>query len=586
MSFRYLLAIIALYLKFAEASNTPAIASDLIEWDDFHDMTSSSIENQSALSADVNINPICRAHDIFFSNLVASCPSVVIRNIENMTRLLFDDEIECWYLQNLYESRSWRHGASMNAPITVSSPPAPSRSAKLGDGTLEFVPMPCKQCETDRKDRSFILGSAYTHSMAKLLVDYSSSHTGAKILASSDHLQGVSDILAADDNRYLLTLCSNKVWFTIRLADEVFIEKIGLIASELFASTFRHIQILGSRQYPTTEWRVLGEVETNPLETQEWFDLSASSHCSKCYVKYIKIRVLTHHALEGYTNCALTRIQIFGSTLLQSLDKIQNMNSTTGSSVAANRDPAFVKAPIEKLYSFMSTSTEPEMPQVVPVVTPTPAPVTPSPVDHSAAKDESNNPLLAFVEEMTLLKKQYAAMSHSLYSMNEALKSSQSGMNQTSTSTSHGTITVSILGTSFVVSRNWDATKLLVLVLVLVQCMTMYMVIWRNGRSKHVEQGRTVQIDYRLGQAGSDTDSEVRDNGRMKSTKPFATPMKKRHHGIWKPRIRRSVFYHYMGIPNKGDEEETVPNDEKTSVAVATAGSEDASASLGVKLEI
>jgi len=556
---------------------------DPSDWDEHHDVPDSVTETRSPKLPFLSTHPICRTQKFFHYYEVASCPLLLRESLEHRNRPLFDDETECWYLQNLYESRSWRFTASTSPSTHVSSPPAPSRSAKLGDGTLEYVPLPCKQCETDRKDRSFILGSAYTHSMAKLLVDYSSSHSGAKILASSDHLQGVSDILVADDNRYLLTQCSNKVWFTVRLADEVFIEKIGLIASELFASTFRHIQILGSRQYPTSEWRVLGEIETNPLETQEWFDLSASSHCSKCYVKYLKIRVLTHHALEGYTNCALTRIQVFGSTLLQSLDKIQNMNSTAGGSgpsVAANRDPSFVKAPIEKLYKMMVVA-EPDVPQVVSPINPTPlpSPVTPPPPpqqppaeEPKTVSDESNNPLLSFVEEMTQLKKQYAAMSHSLYAMNEVLRN-QAVTNQTGSAASNSaTITVSILGTSFVVSRNWDATKLLVIVLVIVQCMTMYMVVSRSGsRDKNGEHAVVIDFHHEDPSTG-----DLRDTSRIKNTKPFVTPMKKRHHGIWKPRIRRSVFYHYMGIPNKMDD----GKEEKGSIAAATAGSADVLATM------
>jgi len=285
--------------------------------------------------------------------------------------------------------------------------------------------------------------------------------------------------------------------------------------------------------------------------------------------------VLTHHALEGYTNCALTRIQIFGSTLLQSLDKIQNMNSTTGSSSTANRDPAFVKAPIDKLYNLMNV-VEPDIVPNIPVVAPpTVAPTTSLPPQQPVAKDESNNPLLAFVEEMTQLKSQYAAMSHNLYAMNEALKS-QSALNQTVVPLAPGTITVSILGTSFVVSRNWDAMKLLVIVLVLVQCMTMYMVFSR--KTKNNEHVRSAQIVHRSGLANSsDSENDSRDASRMKLGKPFVTPMKKRHHGIWKPRIRRSVFYHYMGIPNKSDDV-VKTEDETTRVHGTITGTVDMSA--------
>lgn len=536
------------------------------EWEETHFITQSTEVPDSTLSELSHSAPLCRCQHPLKAPTLNVCPSeeYLVKSINK--RPLFDDEIQCWYLLNLYESQSWKFLSSNAIPSTAASPAAPVRLGSSPDGVIDYVPMPCPQCETDRKDRSFILGQLYTNSMTKLLVDYASSHAGAKILASSDNLQGISDILAADDNRYLLSQCANKVWFTIRLADEVFIEKIGLIASELFASTFRHIQILGSRQYPTSEWRLLGEIETNPLETQEWFDISASSDCSKCYVKYLKIRVLTHHALEGYTNCALTRIQVFGSTLLQSLDKIQNMNSTSGSGTpgsTANRDPAFVKIPFDKLQAAMvvtppessDTVTKPPNLPVAPIP-PTPPPVVPQESSETKSKEESSNPLLVFVEEMTLLKKQYAAMSHSLYSMNEALRAEKSA---NSTTSAPEWITISVLGTRFIVSRNWDGTKLLMIVLVVVQCITMYMVLKRNGRVKIGDRSQSVVIDVRKNTDVSDSSSEIHELGKMKNPKIFATPLKKRNHGIWKPRIRRSVFYHYMGIPSKGEEVSIAP---------------------------
>jgi len=404
--------------------------------------------------------------------------------------------------------------------------------------------------------------------MTKLLVDYASNQAGAKVLAQSDGLQSVSDILASDENRYLLSLCSNKVWFTIRLSDEVFVEKVGIVARELFASTFRHIQILGSRQYPTTEWRVLGEIETNALENQEWFDVSASSLCSKCYVKYLKIRVLTHHALEGYTNCALTRVQVFGSNLMQSLDKIQSLNNTITETVAA-KTPTFAKIGIEKLQEWIlppgeSVAQPPPQP-IVPETTPSQPPTAPS----------GDNPLVTFLEEMAQLKKQYVSMAGSLYSMNEVLKAHSSqissdanrrgdlmnGGNQTTGSESMGAgaIVVTFFGKSYNLPRaSLGNLELVLVVVVITQIITMVLVLKsRNGRGDPVIQNginrsTSVVVDFQREESseiGGGGDDALSHSRILKRGGNYATPLKKRKHGIWKPRIRRSVFYHYMDIP-------------------------------------
>jgi hypothetical protein len=295
--------------------------------------------------------------------------------------------------------------------------------------------------------------------------------------------------------------------------------------------------------------------------------------------------VLTHHALEGYTNCALTRVQIFGSTLLQSLDKIQNMNnsslSPSSSAGGGNREPAFAKYPFEKLQGMMmvpepintsSSQNNAQPNQGGTVIVPTPQPNVPNPppiqeppkppAPTTSQFEESNNPLLAFVEEMTQLKKQYAALSHNLYAMNDLLKSQGGGAaNETNLASASGTITISVFGTSFIVSRNWDGTRLVVIFLVVVQCMTMYMVLTRrqHQHSSSPQTGQPITIDFRRYATGEKSGSDSNETSRVRMvSKPFVTPMKKRHHGIWKPRIRRSVFYHYMGIPPKGDDRDVL----------------------------
>lgn len=335
---------------------------------------------------------------------------------------------------------------------------------------METVPVPCIPCDAERKDRSFVRGTAYTGQSTRLLVDHASASAGAKIVSYSPGMRGVNDILVSDDNKYLLTVCS-AVWFTIRLADEVFVEKIGLVASELFASTFRHLQILGSRNLPTTEWRILGEIETNPMENQELFDIGASSECNKCYVKYIKVRVLTHHALEGYTNCALTRFQVFGSTVLQSLDKIRQETPPAGS-----RLPTFVRTSVHTLAELM----EERISQLngVPYVAPPAAEIEPViTVDPPTTDEEERNPLLKFVEEMALLKKQYAMVANTLQTINDRVVPAQT-TNSTEASPTENVLPETIdstLGTqipSFATCSNF--------IVALLACIQVWMLVTTN----------------------------------------------------------------------------------------------------------
>lgn len=436
------------------------------------------------------------------------------------------------------------------------SPPAPPVPHNSKDGVPELVSIPCKPCEKDRKDRQFIRGSPFTPSMTKLLVDYASGSSGGKILAHSEGIRGASDVLHADDNRYLLTPCSNKVWFTLRLTDEIFLEKIGLVSNELFASTFRHIQVLGSRQYPTNEWRVLGEIETNPMENHEWFDLSGSGQCSKCYVKYLKLRVLTHHALEGYTNCALTRIQVFGSTVLQSLDRIQAMSSNMTESGAGNTQiPDFVKTSSrvdvlmdERMRSLTSGSADSG--RHPPIATDasreslshTPAPAVPSPPVPQKA-EEGSNPLLNLIEEMAQLKKQYQSVVGHLHALTLNAKehpvgSQEAAHERPSSETSSlqdlpgswKLVHVSIFGMSMDLPAlpAPDIVTAVIGALVLGQLLSFYLLSRKSTPSRPEPANLIVSMNHMP--------------ARRFSQRMSTPQIKKRSHGLWRPKARRVLY--------------------------------------------
>jgi hypothetical protein len=445
---------------------------------------------------------------------------------------------ECDILENVYSNRRYIHAfqTSLSELQPVASPPAPPvfQAGISNNGIPELVPIPCKPCETDRKDRKFIRGSPYKNSMTKLLVDHASGQSGGKILSHPDSLRGVSDIIHSDDGRYMLTACSSKVWFTIKLADEVFIEKVGIVAKELFASTFRHIQILGSRQYPTSEWRVLGEIETNPMENQEWFDLSASGQCSKCYVKYLKFRVLTHHTLEGYTKCALTRVQVFGSTVLQSLDKIQAMSNATEMGTTSKTPSLYVKPPDQlaelfdhKIRTILGNEFRHNLQPAVEVHG---SHDTTEPAATPVAPPDENFPLLKFIEEMTSLKKQYASVSSSLNALNEQVRQ---GTNSTrkdtmkddkNVSPGSGRYVVSVLGMAF--RLPYIPTELFVLILIVAQFLTILVVLNRGLNDNVIHVHPPTKSVSRL--------HSLRDSRRKPSS-------------VLRPKVRRSIsFMHYM----------------------------------------
>ena len=464
-----------------------------------------------------------------------------------------DESFGFCHVMEKHFSGSNRVVKSVAPPASIPSPPAPPFPHQSPDGVPELIPVPCKACDQDRKDRLFIRGAPYTNSMTKVLVDFASAQAGGKVLAQGEGVRGASDVISSDDSKYLLTPCANRVWLTVRLGDEVFLEKLGIVSNELFASNFRHIQVLGSRQYPTAEWRVLGEIETNPEETQEWFDLSPSSQCSKCYVKYLKIRILTHHALEGYTHCALTRLQAFGNTVLQSLDRIQHMNASVAAENTGSPLPGYLKKGsrgadmVETRLKFLLgqknnvTNSHPVDSGSLENSSHT---HVDSPSHQTALDDEAgNNPLLKFIEEVNRLKKQYESVTSTLYAMNQLVKacSPPSAADNTTevppsekspSSRAAATVLITLFGHHIAFPTiSFDPLWLIMITLVISQIIT-----WRllSQRQRHSDTP-----DLVVNMSASRESSSVNVARRFSlHTQQF----KKRHHGLWRPHIRRPTL--------------------------------------------
>ncbi|CEM22528.1 unnamed protein product [Vitrella brassicaformis CCMP3155] len=205
-----------------------------------------------------------------------------------------------------------------------------------------------KGVEVPGRPMRFIGGMAYPRSYESRF-DFASQDAGARIVDFSPHIKNVRSVLSPDDDRYLLVPCKAPTWFVIALTDDINLEQLALISLEYYASGFRHLQILGSSNYPTTDWRMLGEIETTPFLNKELFDLKP--YCSHikdkgCWVRYLKVRVLSHHRDEHNYYCALTRIQIFGTTVFSSLQsELSDIESKEDTADSPDAQPTDAPAP-------------------------------------------------------------------------------------------------------------------------------------------------------------------------------------------------------------------------------------------------
>eukprot|EP00929_Paragymnodinium_shiwhaense_P088939 TRINITY_DN49239_c0_g1_i1.p1 TRINITY_DN49239_c0_g1~~TRINITY_DN49239_c0_g1_i1.p1 ORF type:complete len:1686 (-),score=371.71 TRINITY_DN49239_c0_g1_i1:130-5187(-) len=178
-------------------------------------------------------------------------------------------------------------------------------------------PRPAGPAQEHTVQPRFIKGAAYQDKFLNgLSFDYASNRAGGRLVTHSKGIRSARAILGSDMTEYMLAPCSSRPYFVVSLLEDLFLEHIGLVSLEYFASGFRHLQILGSSTFPTTQWRLLGEIETSPTASHELFDIG--SRCrhqtDMCWVRFLKVRTLSHHHMVDNSFCAITRLQAFGST--------------------------------------------------------------------------------------------------------------------------------------------------------------------------------------------------------------------------------------------------------------------------------
>lgn len=174
----------------------------------------------------------------------------------------------------------------------------------------------------DDSQRSFIR-SVLDRTAFRASFDYASAKSGARLMTYAGSVRRASAILTGDRSTYMITECDSRVWFVVSFFEDLFLEHIGLESFEFFSSRFRHLQILGSSKYPTNEWRLLGEIETSPTAQHEIFDIGSRCRLQtdQCWVRFVKVRALSHHKLEDGPFCTLTSFQAFGLTQMTFIEE-------------------------------------------------------------------------------------------------------------------------------------------------------------------------------------------------------------------------------------------------------------------------
>jgi hypothetical protein len=134
------------------------------------------------------------------------------------------------------------------------------------------------------------------------------------VLASSDSMKGASNILNADRDRYMMTESQvKKKWVALSLIESMLLDTLVLANFEYYSCSPRRFQLLGSLEYPTKRWALLGDFEANDTRAEQSFEIP-----QPMYVRYLKLRFLTHYGAQHYWS--VSAVRAYGQTVV---DKYQ-----------------------------------------------------------------------------------------------------------------------------------------------------------------------------------------------------------------------------------------------------------------------
>lgn len=133
--------------------------------------------------------------------------------------------------------------------------------------------------------------------------NYASLDAGATILDSSPDTKSPTNLLVPDKDRYMLIPCEKtRKWVVVSLSEDVHADAIAIANYEKFSSPVKEFIVLGSVNYPTDTWFVLGNFTATRTSGEQVFQLDSQYH-----VRYIKLRFFSHYGSEYY--CTLSQLK-------------------------------------------------------------------------------------------------------------------------------------------------------------------------------------------------------------------------------------------------------------------------------------
>ncbi|KAL0801530.1 hypothetical protein Bca101_056706 [Brassica carinata] len=216
-----------------------------------------------------------------------------------------------------------RNGDKDGPGVACVNETAISKQVEVDDNT---VAGDVKDSNSVKQNEMVVVACDVTHRMEPGGKDYNyaAASNGAKVLSCNKEAKGATSVLllSQDKDKYLLNPCSTEDKFVvIALSGKTLVNTIKLANFEHYSSNLKEFEILGTLVYPSDDiWVHLGKFRALNMKNQQTFTL-----VNPQWVRYIKIRLLSHYGSEFY--CTLSLVEIYGvSAVEQMLEELIDKN--------------------------------------------------------------------------------------------------------------------------------------------------------------------------------------------------------------------------------------------------------------------
>lgn len=143
--------------------------------------------------------------------------------------------------------------------------------------------------------------------------NYASLECGAKIIASNSEAQHTGALLTSTKDEYMLSPCTNRIWFVVELCEAIQAEKIELANFELFSSSPKNFTVAVSNRFPTRDWSNVGRFIAADQRNIQSFNLHPH-----LFGKFVRVDIYSHYNSEHF--CPVSLFRVYGTSEFEAFE--------------------------------------------------------------------------------------------------------------------------------------------------------------------------------------------------------------------------------------------------------------------------